>query len=120
MTNSDQSTSRTQRIATLLAAGDTNGLRTELVALLELPGAILGLRALDQARLLTQIIPELEPARATDQPNVHFLPVLEHSFETVCAVEWLLDELQDAGDERRTTNDERQLTTGGTSPVANL
>src|SRR3954447_19077757 len=108
MTNSDQSTSRTQRIATLLAAGDTNGLRTELVALLELPGAIIGLRALDQAGLLTQIIPELEPARTTDQPNVHFLPVLAHSFETVCAVEWLLDELQS---DRQPTTDDRRSTT---------
>jgi putative nucleotidyltransferase with HDIG domain len=107
MTNSDTSTGQTQRIAALLAAADTNGLRAELVALLEQPGAIVGLRALDQAGLLTQIIPELEPARATDQPNVHFLPVLAHSFETVCAVEWLLGELQSATDERRTTNDER-------------
>jgi len=97
MTNSDSSTIRTQRIATLLAAGDADGLRAELVALLELPGAIVGLRALDQAKLLTRIIPELEPARATDQPNVHFLPVLAHSFETVCAVEWLLDEVQSTG-----------------------
>ncbi|MFN8568564.1 MAG: HDIG domain-containing protein [Kouleothrix sp.] len=37
------------------------------------------LRALDAAGLLTQIIPALEPARTTDQPNVHFLPVLAHS-----------------------------------------
>ena len=97
MSNSDESTNRTQCIATLLADSDTDGLRAELVALLERPGAIVGLRALDQATLLTQIIPELEPARATDQPNVHFLPVLAHSFETVCAVEWLLNELQGAG-----------------------
>jgi len=120
MSNSDESTNPTQRIAMLLAADDTDGLRAELVALLERPGAIVGLRALDQATLLTQIIPELEPARATDQPNVHFLPVLAHSFETVCAVEWLLDELQGAEDERRTTNDERQLTIDGKSPVPNL
>src|SRR3954467_7946830 len=120
MTNSDQSTSRTQRIATLLAAGDTNGLRTELVALLELPGAIIGLRALDQAGLLTQIIPELEPARATDQPNVHFLPVLAHSFETVCAVEWLLDEVQGTTDDRRTANDERQRKINPQFPIYNL
>src|SRR5689334_16572055 len=69
MTKNDQSTTQTRRIATLLAAGDIDGLRAELVALLEQPGASVGLRALDQAGLLTQIIPELEPARATDQPN---------------------------------------------------
>ncbi len=97
MTNTDKSTNQIQRIATLLATGDAARLRAELVTLLELPGASGGLRALDQAELLTRIIPELEPARATDQPNIHFLPVLAHSFETVCAVEWLLDELQGAG-----------------------
>src|SRR6266542_4641027 len=113
MTNSDSSTIRTQRIATLLAAGDADGLRAELVALLELPGAIVGLRALDQAKLLTRIIPELEPARATDQPNVHFLPVLAHSFDTVCAVEWLLDELQA---ERRPTTDHQPPTTDDRQP----
>src|SRR5215217_1417497 len=94
MTNTDESTIQTQRITMMLAAGDTERLRAELMKLLEQPGAIIGLRALDQAALLTQIIPELEPARATDQPHVHFLPVLAHSLEAVCAVEWLLGELQ--------------------------
>ena len=109
MPNPNQSTTPTQRIATLHAAGDTDGLRAALVTLLERPGAIIGLRALDQADLLTRIIPELEPARATDQPNVHFLPVLAHSFETVCAVEWLLDELQlDSDENRRTGEPENQ------------
>jgi putative nucleotidyltransferase with HDIG domain len=101
MTNTDKSTNQIQRIAALLAAGDTAGLRAELVALLEQPDAIIGLCALDQTGLLTQIIPELEPARATDQPHVHFLPVLAHSLETVSAVEWLLNELQIAGNENR-------------------
>jgi putative nucleotidyltransferase with HDIG domain len=101
MTNIDKSTNQIQRIAALLATGDTTGLGAELVALLEQPGAIIGLCALDQAGLLTQIIPELEPARATDQPHVHFLPVLAHSLETVSAVEWLLGELQIAGNENR-------------------
>jgi poly(A) polymerase len=114
MTNSDKSTIITQRVATLLAAGDADGLRAELVTQLELPGAIVGLRALDQAELLTRIIPELEPARATDQPNVHFLPVLAHLFETVCAVEWLLDELQSA---RQSTTDHRPPTTDRQSPT---
>jgi poly(A) polymerase len=117
MSNGDESTNQTQRIATLLAAGDTDGLRAELVALLEPPGAIVGLRALDQSGLLTRIIPELEPARTTDQPSVHFLPVLAHSFETVCAVEWLLDELQVA--RRPTTNNRRPaLNPQSSAPVA--
>jgi poly(A) polymerase/tRNA nucleotidyltransferase (CCA-adding enzyme) len=106
ITNTEQSI--TQRIAALAAAGDTDGLRAELVALLERPGATIGLRALDQAQLLTQIIPELEPARTTDQPHVHFLPVLAHMLETVCAVEWLLAELQIS---QQSTTDDRRPTT---------
>jgi poly(A) polymerase/tRNA nucleotidyltransferase (CCA-adding enzyme) len=51
------------------------------------------LRVLDDAGLLTQIIPELEPARGTDQPHVHFLPVLAHSLEAVAVVDWLLSQL---------------------------
>src|SRR5215212_9641802 len=117
MINSNKSTNQTQRIAALLAAADINGLRAELVTLLEQPGAIVALRALDQAGLLTQIIPELEPARTTDQPNVHFLPVLAHSFETVCAVEWLLDELQIA---RPSTTDDRRPTNNPQSRIHNL
>jgi putative nucleotidyltransferase with HDIG domain len=117
MVNNDRSTTQIQRIAALLAAGDTAGLRAELVALLEQPGAIIGLCALDQTGLLTQIIPELEPARATDQPHVHFLPVLAHSLETVSAVEWLLNELQNAEDDRRPTNYEQQLTTDDRRPT---
>ena len=85
------------RIAALLAQGDAPALRDVLTALLERPDSAVWLRALDDAGLLTQIFPELEPARGTDQPNVHFLPVLAHSLETVAAVDWLLAELQVAG-----------------------
>jgi poly(A) polymerase/tRNA nucleotidyltransferase (CCA-adding enzyme) len=105
MINRKQEPTYIQRFASLLAAGDTDGLRAELVALLEPPGAVARLRALDQAGLLTQLIPELEPARATDQPHVHFLPVLAHMLETVAAVEWLLGQLQAVGDEPLTTTD---------------
>jgi poly(A) polymerase/tRNA nucleotidyltransferase (CCA-adding enzyme) len=81
------------RIAGLLERGDTDGLRGALVALLGQPDGADQLRALDAAGLLTRIIPELEPARATDQPHVHFLPVLDHSLEAVAAVEWLLGQV---------------------------
>jgi putative nucleotidyltransferase with HDIG domain len=118
MINHEQLPTYIQRIATLLAAGDTTGLRAELVRLLEQPGAIIGLRALDQAALLTLIIPELEPARATDQPHVHFLPVLEHMLETVAAAEWLLSELQVAEDERRTTTDDERPKAHPASPIS--
>ena len=58
------------------------------------PDSATRLRILDEAGLLTQIIPELEPARTTDQPRIHFLPVLAHSLEAVAAVEWLFGEIQ--------------------------
>ena len=82
-----------ERIDALLAQGDTAGLRDALTDLLERPDCATWLRALDEANLLTGIIPELAPARDTDQPNVHFLPVLAHSLETVAAVDWLFREL---------------------------
>lgn len=83
----------TPRIAAALAAGAADDLRAALVALLAQADGAAQLRALDAAGLLTQIFPELEPARHTDQPRVHFLPVLEHSLEAVAAAEWLLGQL---------------------------
>ncbi|MEM8532901.1 MAG: HD domain-containing protein [Chloroflexota bacterium] len=58
------------------------------------PDSATRLRLLDETGLLTQIIPELEPARTTDQPRIHFLPVLAHSLEAVAAVEWLFGQIQ--------------------------
>jgi poly(A) polymerase len=82
-----------ERIAALLDQNDTAGLRDALIALLDRSDSAAWLRALDDAGLLTRIIPELEPARSTDQPNVHFLPVLAHSLETVAVVDWLFGQL---------------------------
>ena len=78
----------------LLDRGDTDSLRAALVELLSRRDGADQLRALDAAGLLTRIIPELEPARDTDQPHVHFLPVLGHSLETVTVVEWLLGQIE--------------------------
>lgn len=82
-----------ERLAERLAQSDLEGARDELVALLAHPWSAAWLRALDDARLLTRIIPELEPARTVDQPIVHFLPVLAHLLEAVAAADWLLREL---------------------------
>ena len=68
--------------------------RDELLKLLALPHAGRWVRYLDEVRLLTTIIPELEPARDCDQPVVHFLPVLDHLLEAVVAAEWLVERLQ--------------------------
>lgn len=67
--------------------------REELIQLLDHAGGAWGLRYLDEARLLTRIFPELEPARTCDQPRVHVLPVLAHSLEAVTAMEWLFGQL---------------------------
>lgn len=64
--------------------------RDELLKLLDAPAAAPWLRFLDACGALTRLIPELEPARACEQPYVHFLPVLAHMLETVAALDWLL------------------------------
>lgn len=64
--------------------------RDELMKTLNVAQCASWLRYLDSVGMLTRIIPELEPARACDQPVVHFLPVLAHMLETVAALEWLL------------------------------
>ncbi len=97
MSTPDLSQTQIEHIAALVDQGDTAGMRDELVALLEHRHSARRLRALDATGLLTRIIPELEPARATDQPSVHFLPVLAHSIEAVAAVDWLFHELKIVG-----------------------
>jgi poly(A) polymerase len=95
----DQSPILAEQIAGLLNRDDADTVRETLVALLAPAGGAEALRALDEAGLLTRIIPELEPARHTDQPIVHFLPVLAHSLEAVTVVDWLLDQIQELGSE---------------------
>jgi putative nucleotidyltransferase with HDIG domain len=92
MTHNDSP--RVVRVAGALDENRIDDMREALIAILAGPATTAELRALDTARLLTRVVPELEPARDTDQPNVHFLPVLAHSLEAVCVVEWLLDQIQ--------------------------
>jgi putative nucleotidyltransferase with HDIG domain len=63
--------------------------RDELIKLLSLPRVAPWLGYMDETRLLTAIIPELEASRDCDQPVQHFLPVLDHLLESVAAWEWL-------------------------------
>jgi len=63
--------------------------RDELWKLLATPRAAPWLAYLDDARLLTAVLPELEASRDCAQPPEHFLPVLGHLLETVAAAEWL-------------------------------
>jgi poly(A) polymerase/tRNA nucleotidyltransferase (CCA-adding enzyme) len=67
--------------------------RSELLKLLAVRHAARWIIYLDTVRLLTHIIPELEPARLCSQPHEHFLPVLDHLLETIRAWEWLYDQI---------------------------
>jgi poly(A) polymerase/tRNA nucleotidyltransferase (CCA-adding enzyme) len=116
MIDNDSSPTPIERIAALLAADDISELREEFMALLAQPNSAAGLRALDDAGLLTGIIPELEAARATDQPIVHFLPVLAHLLETVAAIEWLLGQIQAASDQSSAAADD-QSTSSSLQPA---
>jgi putative nucleotidyltransferase with HDIG domain len=94
MTSSNRNPPPIERLKALIDRDDPERLRDELMLLLGRRGSVAWLRALDAAGLLTQMLPELEPARETDQPSVHFLPVLAHSIEAVAAVDWLIDQLE--------------------------
>ena len=81
----------------LIARVSVERARDELLKLLAFPAAGRWVRWLDETSLLTTLIPELEPARACEQPLVHFLPVLGHLLEAVVAADWLLQRIDAAG-----------------------
>lgn len=68
--------------------------RDELLAVLSLPHAARALRRLDALGLLTVIVPEVEPMRATTQPSPHRFRVLEHSLRAVAGADVLLPNLR--------------------------
>lgn len=65
-------------------------IREELLRILAVDKAGRYIRRLDDMGLLTAIIPELEPSRGFEQPKEHHWTVLDHSIETVRAVDFLL------------------------------
>jgi poly(A) polymerase len=74
-----------------LAAGVAGErVREELLKVLASPHAGEYIIWLDDLRVLTALIPELEPARGMEQPAEHHWDVLRHSLETVRAVDFLL------------------------------
>jgi poly(A) polymerase len=64
--------------------------REELLRILAVNKAGRFVRRLDDLGLLTAVIPELEPSRGVEQPKEHHWNVLDHSMETVRAVDFLL------------------------------
>jgi putative nucleotidyltransferase with HDIG domain len=76
-----------------LAGVAAERIRDELTGILGEPLAAPGLRMLDRLGLLTVILPESEPMRATAQPLPHRFDVWEHSLRAVEGVDTLLADL---------------------------
>ncbi len=58
------------------------------------------LRALDEAGVLTELIPELETGRGFKQPELHFYTVLDHNLAAVAALDAVLGEGDEGGELR--------------------
>jgi len=69
-------------------------IRDELFGILALEESYRFIRELDKLKLLTQIIPEIEALRMTDQEGFHHLDVWEHSLETLKHTEKILKDLR--------------------------
>jgi poly(A) polymerase len=82
------------RDASLLPQVAGARIHEELYSILQPDGATAQLRFLDTHGLLTALIPEFTPARGMLQPSLHHWDVLEHSLESVGALEQLATLLQ--------------------------
>jgi poly(A) polymerase len=87
-----------RRDAALLMLAAAQRVHDELYAILEPAGATGQLRYLDELGLLTVLIPEFVPARGMHQPRPHYWDVLEHSVESVGALERLVGMIQIDGE----------------------
>jgi poly(A) polymerase len=76
----------------LIASVAGERLREELLRILAMPRAGQLLAYLDKLGLITELIPELVPAKGVDQPKAHVWDVFDHSIQTVATVEFLLRE----------------------------
>ncbi len=83
-----------KRDAPLLLQAASERIHEELYVILQPQGATDVLRLLDKHHLLTTLIPELLPARGMPQPSLHHWDVLDHSLESVAALEELAKVLQ--------------------------
>jgi len=83
-----------KRDAKLLPQIAAERIHDELYAILARDGATNQLRYLDALGLLIILIPEFIPARGMRQPNPHYWNVLEHSLESVGALERVARMLQ--------------------------
>jgi tRNA nucleotidyltransferase/poly(A) polymerase len=89
------------RDAALLPRSASERVQYELYTILKPAGATERLRYLDDHGLLSALMPEFIPARGMLQPALHHWDVLEHSLETVGALERLIAVLQQEPEEIR-------------------
>ncbi len=80
--------------ATLLKKVSGERIRDELFGILALEESHRFIRESDELKLLTQIIPEIEALRRTDQEGFHHLDVWKHSLETLKHTEEILKNLK--------------------------
>lgn len=80
--------------ATLLKKVSGERIREELFGILAMEESHKFVRELDELKLLTQIIPEIEALRKTDQEGFHHLDAWEHSLETLEHTEKILKDLK--------------------------
>ena len=79
-----------KRDAHLIRSAAAERVRDELCRTLAMPNSARHLRLLDELRLLTTVIPELEESRGVGQPKEHYWDVLQHCFEAVGFTEQVL------------------------------
>jgi poly(A) polymerase len=79
-----------RRYAHLIADIAGERVREELLRLLVIPGSGRFIKYLNELGLLMAVFPELAVTKGAEQPREHFWDVLDHSLETVAAVDFLL------------------------------
>ena len=80
--------------APLLKEVSGERIRDELLGLLAIEESHKFIREWDELKLLTQIIPEIEELKRTDQEGFHHLDVWEHSLKTLEHTEKILNNLK--------------------------
>lgn len=80
--------------ASLINRAPAERVRDELVRLMRAPDTASWLQFLDATGLLEPILPEVKELQGIPQPPPHYLPLYEHTLETLRYTEWVLDFLE--------------------------
>lgn len=87
-----------QACAPLVQTVSGERIRDEFCRVLDLPGARSWLWEMDALHLLTEVLPEISPAKGVEQPKEHYWDVFSHLIETVGFFERILDPHERATD----------------------